>query len=95
MEKFESEAYIDRSELPNDWAKDANCKGLDPNMFHTGRGESTREALAVCVGCVVVNECLHYALSNSIKVGIWGATTERQRRKMRKERYEQQRTQEH
>ena len=95
MEKLESEAYIDRSGLPNDWAKDANCKGLDPNMFHTGRGESTREALAVCVGCVVVNECLHYALSNSIKVGIWGATTERQRRKMRKERYEQQRTQEH
>ncbi len=85
MEKFESQAYIDRSGLPNDWAKEANCKGLDPNMFHAARGESTREAMAVCAGCIVVKECLHYALSNSIKVGIYGNTTERQRRKLRRE----------
>ena len=85
MEKLESESYNDYSGLPTDWAKQANCKGLDPNMFHTARGESTREALAVCAGCLVVKECLHYALSNSIKVGVWGGTSERQRRKLRKE----------
>jgi WhiB family redox-sensing transcriptional regulator len=88
MEKGESEAYRDKSGLPGDWAKDANCRGLDPNLFHTGRGESTVEALAVCAGCLVVEQCLHYALSNSIKVGVWGKTTERQRRRLRRERYE-------
>ena len=85
MEKFESEAYTDRSNLPLDWAKEANCRGLEPKMFHTERGESTREAMAVCVGCVVVKECLHYALSNGIKYGIWGGKSERQRRILRRE----------
>jgi WhiB family redox-sensing transcriptional regulator len=85
MEKFESEAYVDRSGLPSDWAKEANCRGLDPAMFHTERGESTKEALAVCAGCIVVEQCLHYALSNKIKVGVWGGTSERQRRTMRRE----------
>ena len=85
MEKFESEAYTDRSGLPNDWAKEANCKGLDPNLFHPARGESAREAIAVCAGCLVVEQCLHYALSNGIKVGIFGGKSERQRRVMRRE----------
>ncbi len=85
MEKFESEAYTDRSGLPNDWAKEANCRGLEPKMFHTERGESTREAMAVCVGCVVVEQCLHYALSNGIKYGVWGGKSERQRRILRRE----------
>ena len=87
MEKFESEAYIDRSGLPLGWAKEANCKGLDPNMFHVGRGESSKEAIAVCVGCIVVKECLHYALSNGIKVGVWGGKSEKQRRRLRSEGY--------
>jgi WhiB family redox-sensing transcriptional regulator len=82
---FESISFRDESELGFAWRDDSACKGLDPNMFHTGRGESTREALAVCAGCIVVKECLHYALSNSIKVGVWGGTTERQRRRLRRE----------
>lgn len=82
---FESISFRDESGLPRDWSKDANCKGLDPNLFHTGRGESTKEAVAVCAGCLVVEQCLQYALSNSIKVGVWGGTTERQRRKLRKQ----------
>lgn len=83
MEKFESEAYIDRSGLPVGWANEANCRGLDPNMFHASRGESTKEAVAVCVGCIVVEQCLHYAISNNIKVGVWGGLSERQRRRIR------------
>ena len=82
---FESISYRDESGLPSDWAKEANCRGLDPNLFHAARGESTKEALAVCAGCIVVEQCLHFAISNSIKVGVWGGTTERQRRAMRRE----------
>lgn len=83
-ETFESQSYRDESGLPIDWRKDANCRGLDPNMFHTARGESTKDAIAVCVGCIIVKECLHYAMTNSIKVGIWGGKSERERRKLRK-----------
>lgn len=84
-ETFESQSFIDKSGLDHNWREDANCKGLDPNLFHAARGESTKEALAVCAGCLVVEQCLHYAMSNSIKVGVWGGTTERQRRAMRRE----------
>lgn len=82
---FESLSFLDRSGLPSDWAKDANCKGTDTNLFYPERGENTREAVAVCVGCLVVEQCLHYAISNNIKVGIWGGLSERQRRAMRRE----------
>ena len=82
---FESISFRDESGLGHEWRDQANCKGLDPEFFHTVRGESTKEALAVCAGCLVVEQCLQYALANSIKVGIWGNTTERQRRKIRRE----------
>ena len=82
---FESISFRDESGLGYGWREQAACKGLDPGLFHSGRGESSKEALAVCAGCLVVAECLHYAISNSIKVGVWGKTTERQRRKLRKD----------
>ena len=82
---FKSQSFIDQSGLPPNWREEANCKGVDPNIFHPRRGEDTKKAVAICVGCLVVEECLHYALSNNIKVGIWGAQSERQRRIMRRE----------
>lgn len=82
---YESISFRDESGLGHEWRDEAACKGLDPNLFHTGRGESTKEAVAVCVGCLVVEQCLKYAMDNMIKVGVWGGTTERQRRRMRRE----------
>lgn len=83
-ETFDSQSFVDRSGLGNAWRDDANCKGVDPNIFHPRRGEDSRHALAICAGCIVVKECLHYALSNSIKVGIYGNTSERSRRLIRR-----------
>lgn len=80
---YDFEVYVDRSGLPPDWRKDANCRGMDPNLFHPGRGENTQAAVAACVGCLVIKECLHYAMSNNIKVGVWGGLSERQRKKIR------------
>jgi WhiB family redox-sensing transcriptional regulator len=84
-------SYIDKSGLPNNWANEAACKGVNAELFHPGRGENRTVALAIaiCKNCVVVDDCLHYALSNSIKVGIWGGKSERQRRAIRKEIREQ------
>jgi len=69
-----------------EWQNRANCMGVDPDLFFPERGASTREAKAVCHGCVVQNECLGYALDNAEKFGIWGGLSERERRRLRRER---------
>ena len=69
-----------------DWHDQANCLGVDPDLFFPERGASTREAKEVCRGCVVRLECLEYALSNGEKFGIWGGLSERERRRLRRQR---------
>ncbi len=49
-------------------------------------GTSTREAKEVCRGCVVREDCLEYALANGEKFGIWGGMSERERRRIRRQR---------
>lgn len=68
------------------WQQRANCQGLDPDLFFPDRGASTREAKEVCAACVVKEDCLEWALSAGEKFGIWGGTSERERRRLRKAR---------
>ena len=68
------------------WQDMANCLGVDPDLFFPERGASTREAKEVCRGCVVRDDCLEYALANGEKFGIWGGMSERERRRIRRQR---------
>jgi WhiB family redox-sensing transcriptional regulator len=68
------------------WQERANCLGVDPDLFFPERGASTREAKGVCGGCEVRLECLEYALCNGEKFGIWGGLSERERRRLRRQR---------
>jgi WhiB family redox-sensing transcriptional regulator len=68
------------------WQRQANCMGVDPDLFFPERGASTREAKEVCRGCVVREDCLEFALVNSEKFGIWGGLSERERRRIRRRR---------
>jgi WhiB family redox-sensing transcriptional regulator len=68
------------------WQRQANCMGVDPDLFFPERGASTKEAKEVCRGCVVKEDCLEYALSNGEKFGIWGGLSERERRRIRRRR---------
>jgi WhiB family redox-sensing transcriptional regulator len=68
------------------WKDEANCLGVDPDLFFPERGESTKQAKSVCAGCVVRDECLEYAIVNVEKFGIWGGKSERERRLLRRER---------
>ena len=68
------------------WQERANCLGVDPDLFFPERGASTREAKAVCRGCEVRVECLEYALAHGEKFGIWGGLSERERRRVRRQR---------
>ena len=68
------------------WQENANCLGVDPDLFFPERGASTREAKAVCRGCEVREDCLEYALAHGEKFGIWGGLSERERRRVRRPR---------
>ena len=68
------------------WQEYANCLGVDPDLVCPVRGASTREAKEVCRGCVVRDDCLEYALTNGEKFGIWGGMSERERRRIRRQR---------
>jgi WhiB family redox-sensing transcriptional regulator len=76
----------EQAEAERRWQERANCLGVDPDLFFPERGASTREAKAVCRGCEVRVECLEYALEHGEKFGIWGGLSERERRRVRRQR---------
>jgi len=67
----------------------ASCKGLDPNIFYPASGYDEEVAKAVCSGCWVQKDCLEYALETGEQFGVWGSTTEKDRRRILK-RYRRQ-----
>lgn len=69
----------------DDWFTQANCLGVDTQLFYTERGENTAQARAVCTGCTVRTQCLDYALDHREIFGIWGGTSERERRAIRRQ----------
>ena len=77
---------MEHHEPDRSWQDQANCLGVDPDLFFPERGASTREAKEVCRGCVVRLDCLEYALDNGEKFGIWGGLSERERRRLRRQR---------
>lgn len=66
------------------WQVGARCLEVDPEVFFPERGGSSKAARAVCNDCPVKAECLRYALANREQFGIWGGTSERERRRLRK-----------
>ena len=68
------------------WWDYAICLGVDADLFFPDRGACTKEAKEVCRGCVVREDCLEYALSHGEKFGIWGGMSERERRRLRRQR---------
>ncbi len=69
-----------------EWQDGANCTGANANLFFPERGASTRAAKSICRECRVREDCLEFAISTGEKFGIWGGMSERERRRVRKER---------
>lgn len=69
---------------PFAWVADAACNGRDDIDWYPSRGAATAPAKAVCADCPVRIDCLHYALNNNEHFGIWGGTSERERRRIRR-----------
>ena len=68
------------------WTEEANCKGADADIFFPERGASTRKAKSICRACSVQEDCLEFAIENSEKFGIWGGLSERERRRIKRQR---------
>lgn len=64
----------------------AACRGLDTRLFFPERGDDTTIAKRICSSCAVRTPCRDWALTNGERFGIWGGTSERERRTNRRER---------
>jgi WhiB family redox-sensing transcriptional regulator len=72
-----------------DWRVKAACRDTDPDLFFpvgtTGLAlEQIAAAKAVCNACDAQVACLEFALATNQESGVWGATSEEERRKLRK-----------
>ncbi|MES9525874.1 WhiB family transcriptional regulator [Streptomyces capoamus] len=71
------------------WRDHAACRQEDPDLFFpigtTGPAQvQTQQAKAVCARCPVREQCLDWALDTSQSIGVWGGTTELERRALRR-----------
>jgi WhiB family redox-sensing transcriptional regulator len=77
-------AFYDLLERP-EWHKDALCREFPGLNFFPERGERVDTLKAVCGRCAVRDECLSVALEHNDPFGIWGGTSGRERRNMRRD----------
>ncbi len=68
------------------WNRNAACKGLDPEIFYPVSEEEAEVAKAICGQCAVQPECLEHALGSRERDGVWGGATEKERRRMIRQR---------
>lgn len=74
----------------DEWRRHAACRDTDPDLFFpvgtTGPAiEQIENAKAVCAECEAKDDCLEYALATNQDSGIWGGTSEEERRQLRKQ----------
>ncbi|MDT3728159.1 WhiB family transcriptional regulator [Streptomyces sp. DSM 41972] len=73
----------------DNWRHDAACRAEDPELFFP-IGTSgpallqTEQAKAVCRGCPVQEQCLEWALETGQSIGVWGGTSETERRALKR-----------
>lgn len=72
------------------WRRNAICRDTDPELFFpigtTGQALLQIErAKLVCDECPVKDDCLDYAITTNQDTGIWGGTSEDERRQIRRE----------
>lgn len=69
-----------------EWMAEGNCRHHPPTTFFPSDGVGVEVAKRICATCPVNELCLEYALENRIDHGVWGGTSERQRRRILKAR---------
>ncbi|AQS71192.1 WhiB family transcriptional regulator [Streptomyces pactum] len=73
----------------DNWREHAACRTEDPDLFFpigtTGPAAlQTEQAKAVCRSCPVREQCLRWALDTGQSIGVWGGTSELERRALKR-----------
>ena len=79
---------IGQEGLRANWRDDAACLHADPDLFFPVAAagpalDQIDQAKRICHACPVQQRCLAWALELGIESGIWGGTTEDERRAIR------------
>lgn len=73
--------------MPDHWTHHAACRGRRTEYWFPDKpgtqDAATRLALSICKTCPVNTDCYNHALNRPEYFGIWGGTTEQQRRGIR------------
>ena len=94
FEQFELIAQRGASRAPDpdpdlSWRQEAACRDTSPELFFpigtTGQAiDQIEAAKVVCLGCPAQEPCLEFALATNQDSGVWGATSEEDRRHLRR-----------
>ncbi len=72
--------------MDTEWMSEGNCRNEPPSRFFPSDGVGVDAARQLCATCPVKSACLEYALRNKIDHGVWGGTSERERRRILRQR---------
>ena len=74
--------------MGKDWRSAGLCRGSDPLVFYPPSEDDSlaEEAKLICGMCAVRQPCLEFALTTREKHGVWGGLTERERRRVLRQR---------
>jgi WhiB family redox-sensing transcriptional regulator len=65
-----------------DWTESL-CAQVGGDLWFPEKGESTKEAKAICRRCPLIAECLEWSLYIEDDHGVWGGTSREDRKKLR------------
>ncbi len=72
--------------MDTEWMARGRCRAVAPEVFFPSDGVGVEVARRICATCPVKGPCLEYALFHRIEHGVWGGASERERRRIARQR---------
>ena len=72
--------------METEWMPRGRCREIPPGTFFPSDGVGVEVARRICAECPVKALCLEYALLHRIDHGVWGGASERERRRILRQR---------
>lgn len=72
--------------METEWMPQGRCREIPPGTFFPSDGVGVEVARRICAECPVQEPCLEYALLHRIDHGVWGGASERERRRILRQR---------
>jgi WhiB family redox-sensing transcriptional regulator len=72
--------------MDTEWMPQGRCREIPPGTFFPSDGVGVEAARRICAECPVKAPCLEYALLHRIDHGVWGGSSERERRRILRQR---------